>query len=236
MAKVNDQNQIESSSKFSWKVRLTLAGVKFVSFLGFSLVTAHCLQIGFVAAKDKANQLHEAIRDKLTIVKYQREYKHADEADLDEIIKEVSREYQIDPLILQVIADKESSRGKELYRFEPKKYAERSSEDRQLGLSEDERRMENSSHGVFHIMGYTARSACKLHYSQLYDPWVSARCAATIVAKSWNNLSHVKDSAERLRQVFQRYNGAGPVSVAYSRDAMSRVAQIIYQDLGKRRG
>jgi hypothetical protein len=206
---------------------------KLAVFLTLSVVTAHYLQVGYVWGKERYDEAKAVVLDKFTIVKQVKEYTAPDEATVSDIIHAVAHEYEIDPIVLEVLQEKESAGGKLLYRFEPSKFVEREKTDRRLGLSEDERRMENSSHGIFHVMGYTARSECGLHWSALYDPWTSAKCAATVVSKHMETTKGIKSPGARLREVFRRYNGSGPGAERYADDAMSRIAQRLYHGMMK---
>lgn len=206
---------------------------KLTVFLVLSVITAHYLQAGYAWGREQYFDARAAVLDKFTIVKQVKEFAPADEATVEDIIRQVSVEYHIDPLVMEVLREKESAGGRLLYRFEPTKFTDREKTDRKLGLSEDERRMENSSHGIFHVMGYTARSDCGLHWSALYDPWTSARCAATVVSRHMEATKGIASPGQRLREVFRRYNGSGPGAERYADDAMSRVAQRLYNGVMK---
>jgi hypothetical protein len=93
-----------------------------------------------------------------------------------------------------------------------------------------------SSHGVFHVMGYSARNYCKLDWHRLYDPWISARCAATIVKRLYKDTEHVKQPSARVREVFRRYNGSGDLAERYADDAMNRLAGILYDRVARPKG
>lgn len=215
--------------RWSLKWRFYYACFKLAIVLAGSLAVAHFAQEGWSATRDKALELHQWVLNRLTVTKYVTEFKHPTAATLDEIITQVSHEYKIDPLILRVISEKESSGGLALYRFEPEQFQRRLGEDRRLGLSEDERRMENSSHGIFHIMGYTARNMCNMHWSELYNPWLNAKCAATIVQQLQQTSERSKSPDARVFEIFKKFNGQGPMADAYANDAMVRLAKLLYQ-------
>lgn len=208
---------------------LVVTAFKLGLFCALAVGTAHYLSLGYAWGMVQYQHSKAAVLDKLTIIR--QEYRQADDATVDDVLQSVAREYEIDPMILEVIRDKESAGGKLLYRFEPTKFVEREKADRRLGLSDDERRMENSSHGIFHVMGYTARTVCGVHWSALYDPWECTRCAATIVSRNLEATKSIKQAGPRLREVFRMYNGAGPGAEQYADDAMSRVAQRLYHGM-----
>ena len=85
-----------------------------------------------------------------------------------------------------------------------------------------------SSHGAFHILGLTAERECQLHFSRLYDVETSARCAAKIVRNIDDQVSE-KATSVRLKEIFKRYNGQGESAENYAKDAMGRLAAILYQ-------
>ena len=149
---------------------------------------------------------------------------------LSESITRASRAYDVDPLILQVISEKESAGGdsRSLYRFEPNLYARLRAEKAYRALSDSEVRMLASSHGVFHILGLTAERECQMHFSKLYSVEASAMCAARIVRRIDDSLK-AKATSQRLREIFKQYNGQGKMAEEYASDAMVRLAAILYQ-------
>lgn len=150
--------------------------------------------------------------------------------NLEESIVKASRTNGVDPLILHVISDKESSGGNQraLYRFEPHLFSRLRGDKNYRELSDSEVRMLASSHGVFHILGLTAERECGLHFSKLYDTEKSAMCAARIV-KRIDETVKAKATEHRLREIFRQYNGQGPAAENYAKDAMVRLAAILYQ-------
>jgi len=149
---------------------------------------------------------------------------------LEESIEVAARDFRVDPLILKVIVDKESTNGhmRALYRFEPGLYSRLRGEKSFRSLSDSEVRMLASSHGAFHILGLTAERECQLHFSRLYDVETSARCAAKIVRNIDDQVSE-KATSVRLKEIFKRYNGQGESAENYAKDAMGRLAAILYQ-------
>lgn len=149
---------------------------------------------------------------------------------LEDAITSAARDFKVDPLILKVIVEKESTNGhmRALYRFEPGLYSRLRSEKSYRSLSDSEVRMLASSHGAFHILGLTAERECQLHFSRLYDIEISARCAAKIIRNIDDRVSEKATSA-RLKEVFRRYNGTGKAAEEYANDAMGRLAAILYQ-------
>jgi len=149
---------------------------------------------------------------------------------LEEAIHRASRDYGVDSLILKVISEKESANGnmRSLYRFEPGLYSRIRGDKAFKSLSDSEVRMLASSHGVFHILGLTAEQQCQLHFSKLYNVEVAANCAAKIVRNIDEKVSE-KSTSHRLREIFKRYNGAGPAAENYAADAMGRLAALLYQ-------
>lgn len=150
--------------------------------------------------------------------------------NLDEAIDKASKAHSVNPLILRVITEKESSNGdmRSLYRFEPTLYARLRADRAFRSLSDSEVRMLASSHGAFHILGLTAEQQCKLHFSSLYNTEVAANCAAKIIKNIDDRVSE-KSTSTRLREIFKRYNGQGEAADNYAADAMVKLAAILYQ-------
>lgn len=145
-------------------------------------------------------------------------------ANLQKTIHLKSKEHQIDPIILEIIVQKESNNGnpRSLYRFEPNLYQRLRQSKSYRGMSDGEIRMMASSHGPFHILGATGASQCNLHFSELYDVDKSTDCAARIVRK----LSDENNG--EVRKVFKGYNGTGPMADKYATDAMVTLAELLY--------
>ena len=150
--------------------------------------------------------------------------------NLEASIDKASKVNGVDPLILHVISEKESSKGNQraLYRFEPHLFTRLRGEKNYRDLSDSEIRMLASSHGAFHILGLTAERECGLHFSKLYDTEKSAMCAAKIVRRIDETVK-AKATEHRLREIFRQYNGQGPAAENYAKDAMVRLAAILYQ-------
>lgn len=217
----------------SVKLRLFFFGLKVTAVIGVCLGITHVTTKALEVATARAMEAKEAVLEKVTVVRTVTEYREIDNATLGEIIVKTAKEYNVDPLILTVLAEKESSGGEKLYRFEPGKFDELRSSAKYKGLSTDELRMIASSHGIFHVMGYSAQQYCSLPWHRLYDPWSSAKCAATIVSKLYKDTETIRAPSARVREVFRRYNGAGELAERYADDAMNRLAGILYDRVAK---
>lgn len=205
--------------------KLAAFGGKVVIGLAICVLVTTGLKIALNFTVAKASQAKEKVLDVLP------KKEVAQRAlTLDESIAKASRSNGIDPLILHVISEKESAGGntRALYRFEPHLFSRLRGEKSYRELSDSEVRMLASSHGVFHILGVTAERECGLHFSKLYDTEKSAMCAARIV-KRIDETVKAKATEHRLREIFRQYNGQGPAAENYAKDAMVRLAAILYQ-------
>ena len=182
-----------------------LAGKVVIGMAVCVLVTT-ALKIAFQFTVAKALGVRDAVYEALPKKEIARR-----PLGLEESISVASKEHGVDPLILKVIVDKESTNGhmRALYRFEPGLYSRLRGEKSYKSLSDSEVRMLASSHGAFHILGLTAERECQLHFSRLYDVETSARCAAKIVRNIDDQVSE-KATSTRLKEIFRRYNGQGP--------------------------
>jgi hypothetical protein len=201
-----------------------LAGKAVIGIAVCVLVTT-ALKIAFQFTVAKALGVKDAVYEALPKKEVARR-----PLGLEESIQLASKEYGVDPLILRVIVDKESANGnmRALYRFEPGLYSRLRGEKSYKSLSDSEVRMLASSHGAFHILGLTAERECQLHFSRLYDVETSAKCSAKIVRNIDNQVSE-KATSIRLKEIFRRYNGQGESAENYAKDAMGRLAAILYQ-------
>ncbi len=218
-----------------WKLTIVIFAIKLAVVLGVCLGVAHLANQAFDVASARAVQAKDAFLEKVTVVKTVTEYREIDDATLGDIIAKTAKEFGVDPLIMTVLAEKESRGGDEgsLYAFEPEKFEELRSNPKYRNVSTNELRMIASSHGAFHVMGYSAKDLCNMHWSRLYDAWSAAKCAATVVQKKSKEIGEIKDSSLRVRELFRRFNGSGPRAEKYADDAMSRLAGILYDRLAK---
>lgn len=199
---------------------------KVVIGLAVCVLVTTALKVALTLTVAKAAQVREAVLTALP----KRGSESARVTTLEGSIMRASRAHRIDPIILQIISEKESSGGdsRSLYRFEPALFAKLRASKTYRALSDSEVRMLASSHGAFHILGVTAEQECQLHFSRLYDAESSAMCAARIVSRISSGLKD-KSAAHRLRETFRQYNGRGRMAEQYASDAMIRLATILYQ-------
>lgn len=198
---------------------------KVVVGLAICVLVSTALKVAFNFTVAKASQAKERLLDAMP----KKEVARAP-LSLEQSIHHASRVNGIDPIILHVISQKESAGGdaRSLYRFEPNLYSRIRAEKAYKALSDSEVRMLASSHGVFHILGLTAERECNLHFSKLYDVEKGALCAAKIVRRIDEGVK-AKATEHRLREIFRQYNGQGPAAENYAKDAMVKLAAILYQ-------
>lgn len=197
-----------------------------VLFLAVSILTTHALTVSGIWAIGKIESAKAAAVDLLPKKEVPQQPK-----PLMVIIDIAARTNNVDPLILQVIVEKESNNGdtRSLYRFEPDLFSRLRGQSQYRNLSDSEVRMLASSHGAFHILGLTAERECGLHFSKLYNNEIAAHCAAKIVRRIDDNVQ-AKATSERLKEIFKRYNGQGKAADMYASDAMVRLASLLYKD------
>jgi hypothetical protein len=215
------------------RVRLALMLCKVTLGVTFCCAVSHGVSLLWVRGVQEAAALKVRALDYLAPTVTPKE---PTEEELGDLVARVSRERDIDPLILSVIADMESTGGKWLYRFEPEKFQEISRQGPHTRASDAERRMLASSHGPFHVLGLSAAHYCRLHWSKLYQPLPGARCAADIVQKHWKDTAGTRSTGERVREVFRKYNGSGDRAERYADDAMRKLAVRLYESLETKEG
>lgn len=198
---------------------------KSIVALAICTLIGRAVQISLEFTAAKAAEVKDALYDVLP--KKEAEKKSV---ALEDAIAIAAKEYKVNPLILKVISEKESTNGniRALYRFEPNLFTRLRAAQNYRALSDSEVRMLASSHGAFHILGLTAEKECQLHFSRLYDVEVSAKCAARIIRNIDAEIND-KTPAFRLREIFKRYNGQGKAADEYASDAMGRLAVLLFQ-------
>ncbi|MBX9584732.1 MAG: hypothetical protein K2X87_30885 [Gemmataceae bacterium] len=212
-----------------WKAAAALLLVKTTAVAAACVAVGRGAEWAWTEAVARVEVARAAVVDRLTVTRVVTEYREPDAATLAQVIRRVAAERGVDPLVLAVIAEKESAGGAALYRFEPGKFEQLRGSKRYKGKSTDELRMIASSHGPFHVMGYSAEAYCGLPWHRMYDTLSAARCAGEIVARLYADTDHVKDPSARVRAVFKGYNGAGEDAERYADDAMARLAAILYK-------
>lgn len=205
--------------------RLTTLVGKFIIGIAICVLVTTALRIALNFTLAKASQAKERVLDALPKKEVAQK-----PLSLEDSIVKASKVSGVDPLILRVISEKESAGGdpRSLYRFEPNLFSRIRSEKAYRELSDSEVRMLASSHGAFHILGLTAERECGLHFSKLYDTEKSAMCAARIVRRIDETVK-ARATEHRLKEIFRQYNGQGPAAEIYAKDAMVRLAAILYQ-------
>ena len=232
--KLQDEEYNDERPRSTWKWWATKLLLKVVVGVALAVGLGRAVDVATVWATTQYGIVREKVLDLVTVERVRTEYKEPSEGTLADLVTRASAEQHIDPLILAVIADKESGGGKARYHFEPEMFESLRASGKYKGVSTDELRMLCSSHGVFHVLGHTAQRECDLPWHALYQPLTSARCAASIVARHWKETSGLSaNPGKRLREVFKRYNGSGPMAERYADDAMERVATEIYKGMGK---
>lgn len=221
----------QENVSFTDKKSITYHLFKFLFTLIFAVAgtftAAFYVDQGRVLLLDKLTTYYKEVLEKITYIKVVKEYVKISERDLTDIIADVSKEFNLNPVILKAVVAQESS-GQFLYRFEPRVFDSRKNADRYT--TEDERRMLASSHGLTQVMGYNAEARCNIHWSKLYDEYNSLRCAAIIIRENLNNVKHVSNSSEKLRLALKAYNGSGDMAEAYSQKIMAKIGELLLKD------
>lgn len=195
----------------------------------FTVAVACAIAGGFGAfqavgwTQRKAINYYEQALSRLVEVKVIREAVPAESLPLEVIYRKAAEKYGLPPVALKALAMQESSGGKYLYRFEPHVFA-------RLKGEENERRMMASSHGVMQILGTTAKEACGLHWSELYDRLQNVMCGARYLRMQLDR-HKTGDKAERMLKAFASYNGSGEKAELHAQRVMAWVGRLMFEDV-----
>ena len=224
----SEPTRSEKKQKTSYRIKRAIGifAAKVAASGAVCLGVGKAIEVAYINVSGQVQEVYASALDKITITKIVHEMKPIDEVSLGELVEKVAKEAKVDPLILHVIVEKESSGGRQLYHFEPELFSR--VKPKFPKTSDDELRMLSSSHGIFHVLGFTAKEQCGLHWAKLYDPLASARCAASIVSRLHKD-SKAKDAGDRLWAIFYGYNGKGPKAQGYADEAMRMVAARLYE-------
>lgn len=221
------EEQVVRPKQRRLKVALFFFFLKAGFLIAGAMSFSRLVTMGENYAQAQGAKIWDTIAAQFSVVKVVAEMSEKTPATLDAVISQVSREEGLDPRILRVVAVKESAEGRHLYNFEPALFQRLIVKHRNK-FAEDEVRMLSSSHGIFHLLGETARTECSLHWSKLYDPLTNARCSARYLRRLWDSNSGIKDSGDRLWQMFKSYNGSGANAEAYANNAMKLLGGMLY--------
>lgn len=149
---------------------------------------------------------------------------------LPEIISTISKKYQIPEVALKAMVLQESTDGKNLYRFEEGKFQALKTHKDYKKMSSDELRMMASSHGVAHVMGFTAREVCGVHWSQLYNQIQGLDCGAKVLKLKLDKYSREPVPSKRLMYALRDYNGSGTQAENYAKSIMLKIGEMLFNE------
>lgn len=142
-----------------------------------------------------------------------RELVPAREVPTAELVRHLSIEAGISPIVTEAIIEQESGGKEDALRFEPHVYA------RVRGKTDEERRMLATSFGLTQVMGYHARQTCGLKsWAELLQPEKNIRCGLTVLK------GNIKRTG-KLRAAIVAYNGSGPDAERYGERVLARIAE-----------
>lgn len=196
-------------------------------FVGAMLVVAaHYVVVGTAKAKEWSLVQWGSLVRAVTRVEIVKEYVHAEQVPLADLIEKVSREVGLPVIALQAVVEMESANGARLHRFEPAVH-ERFKKDPKMRDKPD-LMMLASSHGPAHVMGFNAAPRCGVSWDKLYDSLIGLKCGARILRENFDRYENVKDLSRRLWLSFRDYNGSGEDAERYAEAAMSRVGSLLF--------
>lgn len=154
-----------------------------------------------------------------------------DQASIEAILDQVSKELDLDPAILRAMAIQESGKysATNLIRYEPQLLQSNGRRPQIVPpkeLSEIERQLWASSHGLLQVVFGFHYKECKLgirDWAKLYNPLINARCGGvTLKNYAARYRGTVKNQAQRLWFALRDYNN----SDEYANQVARRIASI----------
>jgi len=197
-----------------WTFGLTLAAV---AGIGAVEGGKKILNIGY----EKFNSYKVEIMNKLTTVEVVKEYVKPTAVPTEELIRKVSSDYGLNPVILLSLVEQESNFNPRALRFEEKltkRFSQKKNE------SEDQFKMRLTSIGLAQVIPAFHADRCKVTWDQLLDRLTNLECAALILK---TNLDSAKSTsnARRLRTALRMYNGSGEDAERYADEVLSKIAE-----------
>lgn len=170
----------------------------------------------------KYSEARAALVARFSRVEVKEVVRDAEAQPLTALIKSISHEQGINPIITWAIVERESNFNPAAIRFE----------DGMMPKNADpQTRMKYSSHGLMQVMGFNA-AKCGLQWNELYDRAKNLRCGLSILRANLKSAKG-KTPAERLRVALRMYNGRGPAAENYSDAVMGAIADALLQNLGE---
>lgn len=156
-----------------------------------------------------------------TRVEVVKEYVNPHEVELGTLIRDISKDMGVNPVITFAIVEKESNFNSNAIRFE---------DDMTPKNADAQTRMKYASHGLMQIMAFNSKR-CGLEWSELYDRSKNIRCGLKILKDNLKE-SQAKTPAGRLRLALRKYNGRGEKAENYADAVMANIADALLQNLG----
>jgi soluble lytic murein transglycosylase-like protein len=139
---------------------------------------------------------------------------------LADLIAEIAPKYDINPLVLTAIVERESGGKNNAIRFEPGQMARAA----KLSKNPEQQRMLASSHGVAQVMGWWAPQL-GIDWSDLYDPETNLEVACKIMKHGMDRHKGER-KAKQIRLALAEYNG----SIVYADAVMQRLGDMLIEE------
>ena len=228
MEAILETNENAKRSGRSFALRMIWFLMKCALVIGTTVTAAHYVTLGTQIATSRVEAAYDSFLKAVTRTETVREFVRPEAVPIKELITAVAREQRVPVVALEAIVDQESSGGKRLYNFEPRKYEELRGRVRD---NEDEIRMLASSHGPAHVMGFNAKTRCGVTWDRLYDTYTGINYGAKILRQNLDRYKDERDTSMRLYFAFRDYNGSGEDAKQYATEVMARVGKLLYSQI-----
>lgn len=165
----------------------------------------------------KFYEVRELVMSQLRTVEVVKEYVDPLDHSTPDLIRIVSEEMGIAPVITDAIIEKESGYNNNSIRTEPRLCSK-------MGAQSDSQVMNCSSHGLMQVLGVEARRQCKIEWGQLYDRRTNIRCGLTILKNNLGAAKGARTPGRQLREALRMYNGRGEDAERYADSVMGMIA------------
>ena len=143
------------------------------------------------------------------------------EKSIEKIIYDISKIYNVDPIIIKAIIEQESQYNPVAVKYEEsweRKYSHLIK--RKPNDTIETWKMNFKSFGLMQVSYVLHKDFCDLdYYSDLFDPNINILCGTKILAKC------LEDN-DKLTCI-KKYNGAGPSAEKYKKEVLTRISRII---------
>lgn len=203
--------------------KVWIFGAKLLVFVVLSLFVSRGVWYGVNWAEEKVSIVWSNFLHWAGAVEIIREYVKPSDVATEDLIKNLSREYKVSPILTLAIGHQESGRAlrNDRLRFEPKIYSRFSK-----NYPEETARMMSSSIGIMQVIPAFHMKTCALSsYADLFDRETNIRCGLRVLTDCLSR-SKAATKVLKFKEALACYNG----SDTYADEVLARLGELVLEN------